>query len=66
MGTFLLTAKNGETILLNGKMSRAISYQTKLPAANESGAVLKLTVQKTTRFLIQRSENAAGNFESCI
>jgi hypothetical protein len=64
MGRFSLTPKAGETYTAKWKDDLEFSYETKLPEAKESGAELKITLQPNARsFLIQRSENAAGNFQ---
>ena len=64
MGKFALTPTVGETYTAKWKDDIGFSYETKLPEAKESGATLKITLQPNARsFLIQRSENAAGNFQ---
>ncbi len=64
MGSFLLTAKPGETYTAKWKDDLGNTYQTKLPEAKESGASFKISLQPGSRsFLIQRTENAAGNFQ---
>lgn len=64
MGSFLLTAKSGETYNAKWKDETGNNYETVLPAAQQQGATLKITLQANARsFLIQRSENAAGNFQ---
>ncbi len=64
MGSFSLTAKNGENYTAKWKDDLGNSNETKLPAAKESGVVLKVAWQKNSRsFLIQRTENAADNFK---
>jgi hypothetical protein len=64
MGSFLLTPENNETYTAKWKDDLGNSYETKLPAAEQSGAALKVIVQPKTRsFMIQRSENAPANFE---
>ncbi|MEP6682701.1 MAG: hypothetical protein ABJA35_05545 [Parafilimonas sp.] len=64
MGSFLLTAKPGETYTAKWKDDLNNSYQTKLPAAKQSGATFKISLQPNSRsFLIQRTENAGANFQ---
>ncbi|MEO8710993.1 MAG: hypothetical protein ABI405_02660 [Parafilimonas sp.] len=64
MGEFAFTPKAGETYTAKWKDDLGFSYETKLLEAKESGAELKITLQPGARsFLIQRSENAAGNFQ---
>ncbi|MEP6465996.1 MAG: hypothetical protein ABJB05_06805 [Parafilimonas sp.] len=64
MGSFLLTAKNGETYTAKWKDDLNNSYQTKLPVAKTSGATFKISLQPDSRsFLIQRTENAAANLQ---
>ena len=64
MGTFLLTANNGETYTAKWTDDLGNSYETKLPAAKTSGVVLKIVVDPKARaFTIQRSENAPANFQ---
>jgi hypothetical protein len=63
MGSFKLTPQNGETYIAKWKDNAGNSYETKLPAAKESGATIAITLQPNARsFLVQRSENAAANF----
>jgi len=63
MGNFLLTPKPGEIYTAKWKDDLNNSYQTKLPAAKESGATFKIALQPSSRsFFIQRTENAAANF----
>jgi hypothetical protein len=63
MGSFKLTPQTGETYIAKWKDNAGNSYETKLPAVQESGATITLTIQPKARsFLIQRSENAAANF----
>ena len=64
MGTFLLTPKPAETYTAKWKDESGNNYETKLPVAKENGASLKIALQENARsFLIQRSENAAANFQ---
>ncbi|HEY1870395.1 MAG TPA: hypothetical protein VGG71_05015, partial [Chitinophagaceae bacterium] len=64
MGSFTLTPENGQVYTAKWKDDLGSSYQTKLPEAKESGAALKVSLQgKSRSFLIQRTENAAGNFK---
>ncbi|MFT4156165.1 hypothetical protein [Parafilimonas sp.] len=59
MGSFLLTAKNGETYTARWKDDLGNDYETGLPAAQAAGVVLKVLPQADARpFTIQRSENA--------
>jgi hypothetical protein len=63
MGSFTLTPDKGEVYTAKWKDDMGNSYQTKLPTAKESGAMLKVSFQQNLRsFLIQRTENAADNF----
>ena len=64
MGTFLLTAKSGETYTAKWKDDLGNSYETKLPAATATGVLLRIAVQPKARsFTIQRSEDAPGNLQ---
>lgn len=64
MGTFALTPKAAETYTAKWKDESGNNYETKLPVAKEAGASLKIALQENARsFLIQRSENAAANFQ---
>ncbi len=64
MGSFLLQPKPGETYTAKWKDAAGESYQTALPAAKISGAVLQVKTQSNTcGFVIQRSENAPDAFK---
>ncbi len=64
MGTFLLTANNGETYTAKWKDDLGNNYETKLPAAKTSGVTLKVVVEPKVRaFTVQRSDNAPANFQ---
>ena len=64
MGVFSLTAKNGETYIAKWKDDLGNSYETKLPAAQATGIVLKVSPQADTRsFTIQRQDDAPANLQ---
>lgn len=64
MGLFILTAKNGETYTAKWQDDLGNNYETKLPAVQASGIVLKVLPQNDTRsFTIQRSDNAPANLQ---
>ncbi len=64
MGAFSLTAKNGETYTAKWKDDLGNSYESKLPATQATGIVLKVLPQADTRsFTIQRSDNVPANFQ---
>jgi hypothetical protein len=64
MGAFKLSPDAGETYTAKWKDDMGNSYQTKLPAAKSSGVALKVSIQPAARsFVIERSEDAAGNFQ---
>lgn len=64
MGLFMLTAKNGETYTAKWQDDLGNNYETKLPAVQASGIVLKVLPQNDTRsFTIQRSDNAPANLQ---
>ena len=67
MGSFLLTAKDGEIYTAKWKDDLGNSYQTKLPAAKESGATFKIGLQATARsFLITTFRKCDGQFSKII
>jgi hypothetical protein len=64
MGFFLLQPKAGETYTAKWKDAQGNDYQTKLPAAKETGVTLQIALQNNTRgFKIERSANAPDNFK---
>lgn len=64
MGMFLMAPKDGENYTAKWKDDLGNSFETKLPGAASTGAVLKISLQPKARsFVVQRSDNASANFQ---